>query len=69
MFIDVLTEFFIDISIDMLIDLSIDILIDILIDIEEEGEWWWEVDFFFKSNNPTPTGGELERVPWFECKD
>ena len=53
-------------SIDIFIDISIDIFIGICIDIltdNEEGrggkEWRSEgVDFFLKSNNPTPEGGE-----------
>ena len=61
-FIDMLTDIFIDISIDILIDISIDISIDILIDIltDKEGGGRKEgVDFFLKSNDPTPEGGEL----------
>ena len=58
--------FFIDISISIFIDISIDNFIDILIAIfksfsltrrregKEEG-----MDFFLKSNNLTPSGGEL----------
>ena len=49
----------------MLIDISVAMLIDSLIDIltdkEEEGRKEGRkegVDFFLKSNNPTPTGGE-----------
>ena len=55
-----------DISIDILIDISIDILTDIFIDIltdrEEGGGRRKEgVDFSLKSNNPTPTGGEIAK--------
>ena len=61
--IDVSIDIFIDILIDILIDISIDISIDILIDIltdkEEGGERKEGAGFFLKSNNPTPTGGEL----------
>ena len=64
--IDTLIDIFFDISIDIFFDISIDIFIGICIDIltdKEEGrggkEWRSEgVDFFLKSNNPTPEGGE-----------
>ena len=66
---DILTDIFIRIYIGILIDMFIDMLTDILIDIyiamfidiltgKEEGGEWWGVDFFLKSNNPTPEGGE-----------
>ena len=45
-----------DISIDISIGISIDMLIDILTGKEEGGGGG--VDFFLKSNNPTPEGGE-----------
>ena len=60
-FIDIFVDMSIDISIDILIDISIDISIGILTDKEEGGRKEWRkegVDFFLKSNNPTPTGGE-----------
>ena len=51
---DISIYIFIDFSIDIFIDISVDILTD-----EEEGGARKEgVDFFLKSNNPTPTGGE-----------
>ena len=53
-----MTDIFIDISIDIFIDISIDVLIDMLTDKEEGGGRKEGVDFFLKSNNPTPTGGE-----------
>ena len=58
--IDISIDIFIDIltDIDMLIDISIDILIDILTDEEEGGGRKEGVDFFLKSNDPTPEGGE-----------
>ena len=60
-FIDISVDMFIDILTDIFIDISIDIFIDILTD--EEGSGRKEareegVDFSFKSNNPTPEGGE-----------
>ena len=55
MFTDISIDMFTDISIGISIGISIDIYIDILTGKEEEG-----VDFFLKSNNPTPTGGELQ---------
>ena len=61
--IDVSIDIYIDILIDILIDISIDIYIDILIDIltdKEEGGGKRGVDFFLRSNNPTPTGGEKQ---------
>ena len=56
-----MTDILTDIFIDIFIDISIDIFIDILTDKEEGGGGEGEgegVDFFLKSNNPTPTGGE-----------
>ena len=66
-FIDISIDILIDTLIDIFFDISIDIFIGICIDIltdKEEGrggkEWRSEgVDFFLKSNNPTPEGGEL----------
>ena len=53
---------FIDIIVDIVIDSSIDKFIDILTDKEEGGGRRKErVDFFLKSNNPTPEGGEKLR--------
>ena len=56
---------FICISIDIFIVIFIDIYIDTLTfidkEVEEEG-----VDFFLKSNNPTPKGGEQELHPCIE---
>ena len=54
------------ISMDILVGICIDIFIGICIDIltdKEEGRGGKEgrregVDFFLKSNNPTPEGGE-----------
>ena len=54
----------IDIIIDISIDIFIDILIDISIDIltgKEEGGGSEGVDFFLKSNDPTPEGGEIQK--------
>ena len=68
---DILTGIFVDISVDIsiddfidsligiFIDMLTDMFIDIFIDKEEGGEGGGGgVSFFFKSINPTPTGGE-----------
>ena len=55
--IDILTDILTDILIDILTDILIDISIGILTDKEEERERRG-VDFFLKSNDPTPEGGE-----------
>ena len=53
-------DMFIDISIDISIGISIDMLIDILTGKEEGGGGG--VDFFLKSDNPTPEGGEIKMI-------
>ena len=59
-FIAISVDFFIDVSLDISID-NFDMLIDILTDKEEGGGRKEGVDFFLKSNNPTPEGGELSK--------
>ena len=61
-YIDMFTDMSIDISIDISIGISIDIYIDILTGKEGRREEKEGVDFFLKSNNPTPTGGELTKM-------
>ena len=62
--IDIFIDISIDISIDILIDMCIYISIDILTDKVEGGGGGGEggVDLSLKSNNPTPTGGELGKT-------
>ena len=63
-FIDISIGILIDICIDISIEILIDICVDILIDKDEGGgvkRMSEGVDLFLKSNNPTPTGGELTK--------
>ena len=59
-YVDMLVDTFIDICLEMFIDMLIGICVDMLIDIlRREGRGVKEgLDVFFKSNNPTSTGGE-----------